>query len=458
MSNNQNLYGLVDQWGRALRPSERDESLLGHYEGFAAIAMATPSFSPDVFINTRGWAALEDMLSMGAVRTPLNIIRDAVLCKGWRVAPAISDKSSADYEKAKELADALTYALDNIVDSYGNATDFRQVLFELLYAIHTGFRITEIEWRTIESGDYAGQWGFASFGAKPCKQIGFDMDAETMMPRGITAYTPSKGYRYAPIEKVLRYTFAPNNGMPHGMGIGRAAYKHSWSLDFLYRFWNICLEQFGSGFILAKAPTQTMNLARKVLKEIRQGAPAVVPEDVEASLIEMSGKGAEAFKASADHHIGEIGKLYTYAALTSGEGERTGSMALGSVHQDTQGYGLGGRRTDIENIIRFQLIRRWLRYNYGDELTHLAPSVSLGEADESDLEKLSKGFERLVNADVLHPAEDQIRERMGLGPIDPELREIMMKVWQDRSKAPATIPGTTPTDDTEDDDEDDTEE
>lgn len=456
---NQTPYSvLVDQYGQPLQSSQRGESLLGHYDGYAAVAMAMPSYNPDVFINSRGWKTLEDMLSMGAVRTPLNIVRDAVLCKGWKITPAVVDKSSADYEKAKELADALTHALDNIEDSYGNSTDFRGVLWELLYAIHAGFRITEIEWRTLETGPFAGQWGFSSFGAKPARQIGFDMDAETMMPRGITAYTPSLGYRYSPIEKVLRYTYAPHNGLPHGQGVGRAAYKHSWSLDFLYRFWNICLEVFGSPFIMAKAPKQAIAFARQILKEIRQGAPGVVPDDVDAQLVEMTGQGAAAFLKAADHHIQEIGKLYTYAALTSGEGERTGSRALGSVHQDTQSYGLGGRREDVESVIKFQLVRRWVRYNYGEALLYLAPTISLGETEETDVERLSKSFERLVNAKVLGPFESQIRESMGLAPLDPEDRERMEKIWADPDPAPSTVPGISEDDpDPEEDEEDDDE-
>lgn len=435
--------GLVDQFGNPLRPQERGEELLGHYEGYARFAIAVPGYNPDVFINSKGWQTLTDMLSLGAVRTPLNIVRDSILCKGWTVQPAVTDQMSADFAAAEELAHALRYALENITDEYDNIADFRQVLWELAYAIHTGFRITEMHWRTIERGDHAGKWGFASFSAKPCKQIGFDVDPDTMQPRGVTAYVPNLGYRYAPIEKVLRYTFNPTDGLPHGQGTGRAAYKHSWSLDFLYRFWNICLEVFGAPFILGKAEDGKINLARKVLKEIRQGAPAVLPSGVEAELVELTGGGPAAFKLAADHHIQEIGKLYTYAALTSGEGQRVGSMALGNVHQDTQGYGVGGRRADLEQVVNNQLVRRWVRYNYGEDALRLAPRVHLGESDESDLEALANAFTQLVNADILHPMEPQIRERMGLAPIDPESLELMKRVWENPETGPSTIPTTT---------------
>jgi hypothetical protein len=440
---------------RELTPEEREASLLGHYDDFTASSMAIPAWNPSAFINTRGWQTLEDMLSMGPVRSSLNIIRDAVLYKGWRIVPAVNDKASVEYEQAATMADALSYSLGNITDQYGNHQDFRMVIWELMHAIHTGFRITEIHWRVLEDeGLYSGMNGFSSFAAKPCKQIGFRVDPSTMAPVSIIGQTMTRGYTGAPIEKVLRYTYAPSDGLPHGNGIGRVVYKHSWSLDFLYKFWNIALELFGTPFIMAKAPETAIGLARKILKEIRQGAPGVLPDDVEAELLEMKGGGAAAFKAAAEHHTSQIHTNYLYAALTSGEGQRVGSMALGKVHENTQEYGLGGRRADLESIIANQLIRRWVIFNYGREALPLAPRFQLGSWDESDFARLSTGFTQLVDRKIMHPAEPQIRERMGLDPLDPELVEQMQRVWDAEGAPPSTIPGPTPTDpDPEDDDE-----
>lgn len=439
-----------------LSQEEREESLLGHYDDFTASSMAIPSWNPSAFINTRGWQTLEEMLSIGPVRSSLNIIRDAVLYKGWRIVPAVNDKGRAEYAQAAIMADALNHCLGNIKDEYGNHQDFRMVIWELMHALHTGFRITEIHWRVLEDeGTCSGMNGFANFAAKPCKQIGFRVDPSTMAPVSIVGQTMTRGYTGAPIEKVLRYTFAPSDGLPHGNGIGRVVYKHSWSLDFLYKFWNIALEIFGTPFIMAKAPANTISLARKILKEIRQGAPGVLPDDVEAQLVEMKGGGAEAFKAAAEHHASQIHTNYLYAALTSGEGQRVGSMALGKVHENTQEYGLGGRRADLENIINNQLIARWTRFNYGEEALALAPRFQLGSWDDADFARLSTGFTQLLTGNVLHPAEPQIRQRLGLDPLEPELVEQMQRIWDAAGSPPSTIPGDPQPGDEEDDDEDD---
>ncbi len=416
------------------------ESLVGSYYDTLVPSFRLAPYSPDVFIATKGYKTLDDMLSMIAVRSPLNIIRDAVLYKGWRVVPAVLDQANGDYVQAALMANALEYTLDNIVDASDNGYSFRQDIFELLAAIHYGFRFAEIEWRVMESGPYAGKLGLAQLAHKPCQQIGFDLDARTLRVVGYTSYTPATGYQFGvPPEKALRYTFAPKDSLPYGNGLGRAVYKHSWSLDFLYRFWNIALEQYGSPFILANAPANLMNLAAKCLQRIRQGAPAILPDGVEASLKEITGAGIAGFKAAAEHHTQQIAKGYLGATLTSGEGQRVGSMALGKVHQDTQEYNLSGRRVDIEDVINYGLVRRWVRYNWGDAALALAPKFSLGVWDTGDMLQTAQAFAALITSEVMHPAEDQIRERLGLTPIDADLRTQMEKLWDGIGAPPPVI-------------------
>lgn len=451
MPQNSILYG-PDGRPAQLAEQDRFEEVMGAYDGYQAASFRLAPFHPDAFICSRGWSTLEDMLNMAAVRAPLGLIRDAVLYKGWRVEPAITDQADANYKEAAELASALEYCLHNIEDEAGNVSDFRQDLYEMLYAVHTGFRVSEIVWRVLEEGPWAGKLGFAQFSHKPCKQIGFDLNPRTMAVKNITSYTPLEGFQYnVPVEKVLRYTFAPKDSLPYGSGIGRVVYKHSWSLDFLYRFWNIALETFGSPFILGKAPVQSIKLARDIIQQIRQGAPAVLPSGVEADLVEATGSSLQAFKAAAEHHSQQIAYGYLYNTLSTGEGQRSGSLALGKVHQDSQEYGLGGRRQDVENVLMRQLVRRWVRYNYGPEALGLAPRVTLGDWNEEDMDKLSSAFERLLKARVLHPAEPQIRERLGLSPASPEIREMLERYWS-ASEGPSTVPSSEGDDTTDQDD------
>jgi len=435
-----------------LRPSQRTEELLGAYDSYLAASFKIPPFNPDTLLASKGYQILDQMMTLTAVRSPVNIVRQAALYKGVTVEAAISDNADPRYTEAAAIADAFRYAIDNIRDEQDNEQDFTEVLFELAYAVHTGFRVTEINWRYIEEGDYKGKYGFRNFAAKPCRQIGFDLDDQTLAVRNITSYTPLDGYDFRiPVEKVLRYTFQSMDSLPFGMGLGRVAYKHYWSIDFLYRFWNIALEQFGTPFILGHASPvgNAMALARQVLAQVRQGAPPVLPTGVEAEVIEIAGTGIAAYLAAVQHHAEELGRLYLNSTLTSSTSTQgTNTNALGNVHQDTSEYCLGSVRRDLENVINKQLVRRWVRYNYGDSSLALAPKINLGDWDTTDTAKLAKAYSQLITSGVVHESEPQLREKIKFGPASPEVRALLDARSSKRDSAatvvqpvPASDPG-----------------
>ena len=411
---------------RGLRRWTVTRPMLGAYDSYNAIAFRLPPFNPDALINAKGFGALDDLLHLSAVRAPFGILRSAALYKGWSWTPQIdgkdADKTAPEYAQAEQIASDLTYALSNIVDEWGNPQDFRHVLWEQLYAVHAGFSLAEINWRIMKDGPLKGKYGFASIAAKPAKQIGFDLDLGTLAVRTITSYTPLTGYTFGlPVEKTLRYTFQPQGALPYGQGLGRTVYKHGWSIDFLLKFWNIALEVFGSPFILGKAPPgKTLEFARAAIAQIRQGAPAVLPTGVDAELIEIAGTGIAGFQAAVQYHTESCALAYLGSTLTTGTTGGTNTNALGQVHQDTQDYGLGFVRTDVENVNTFQLARRFTEYNYGRAALRFCPRLSLGQWDAVDMSNMAKAFGSLIGNNVVHEAEPVVRSRMGLPPADPQ--------------------------------------
>lgn len=427
------LYGPSGQPINRLTEHENLETLFGSYDDYQAYSFILPPFNPDLWISSKGFHTLDEMMSYTAIRAPLNTLRDAIVYKGVHVQPAVNDEvgNGKDFKFAAEIRDGFEWCLNDIRDEADNYQDPRQAIHEIAYAIHTGFHVAEINWRYIDEGPYKGKLGFSSLAHKNCKQIGFDVDKSTMGVRNITSYTPLTGYRFnLPVEKVIRYTYGPRAGLPYGNGIGRSAYKHGWTIDFLYKFWNIALEMFGTPFILGKAAPNAMALARKTLQQIRQGAPPVLPQGVEADLIEIAGNGVLGFKAAIEHHTQSAAYVYLGSTLTGGTSQGgTNTNALGQVHQTQQDYGFGGRRTDIEVVLTQQLARRWVRYNYGRQFEYLTPRVSLGDWDATDTAKMAAAVKSMVEVKVLHPAEPQIREKLGFGPAKPEDRTRLETEW-----------------------------
>lgn len=405
------------------------ETEMGSFDSYQASSFVFPPFNPDIWIASKGYTTLDDMLAMGAVRAPLDTLRDAIVYKGVSVQPAVNEGHD-DYKEAQKIATEFEWCLNNMRDEADNVQDPRQAMQETAYAIHTGFSVAEINWRYLEDGPCKGKYGFSGLAHKNCRMIGFDVDKRTMAPRNITSYTPLDGYRFnIPVEKVIRYTYRPREGLPYGWGVGRSGYKHSWSIDFLYKFWNIALEIFGSPFILGKAAPNAIAKARQVIAEIRQGAPAILPQGVEAQIVETAGNGILGFKSAVEHHTQALAYVYLGSTLTSGEGQRSGSLALGQVHSAQQDYGFGGRRKDLEGVWRGQLAVRWVRYNYGRDKEHLTPVITLGNWDEGDTAKLASATKVLLERKVLHPAEPQIREKLGFKPARPEDMERLEAAW-----------------------------
>lgn len=421
-----------------LMPGERPNAIVGSWDSIFGPSYRFAGFTPDLLTTQKGYDLYRDMLTTSACRAPFNVKRYAVLYKGWEVLPAVSDPKEPDFEAAKGLADAVTYAFNNIVDEGDLVQDFRSVLFETLRACWDGFSVSEILWRVQDEGPYAGKMGFRRFANKPCKQIGFDLDHQTLAVRNITSYTPADGYDFSiPIEKCILYTYNPMFGLPYGDGDARANYKHWWSLDTLSKFWNIALQKFGAPFIMAKVPFGNVTLREQclaALDAIAMGSSAALPNDVEYEVQQLATGATEGFLNAINYHTQQCAYNILLQTLTTGEGDRVGSMALGNVHQDTQEYALAFVRRDLEGIIERQVIRRFVRYNYGQEALALCPKFFLGDWDGEDILALAQALGLMLDKGVLFRTEKVIRERMGLPPIDPESEKLMEQERQQQQK------------------------
>lgn len=413
-------------------------ALMGAWDSVFRYAFHLAPYNPDLLTTQKGFDTYREMLTMAACRAPLNVKRYAVLRKPWSVEPAVVDPTDTRHEAAKALADHVDYVLRNILDTdTDQAQDLRVVLFELLLALWQGFAVSEIIWRPLTEGPYSGKLGLKYIAAKPAKQIGFDLDPQTMAVRAIIPYVPVSGYGPpVPPSKVILYTYNPYSGLPYGDGDGRAAYKHWWQLDALQKFWSMALERFGSAFILAKYPaanTAALTEVLTALDRIRQGAPAAIPKEAEAELLQVAAGGFDSFRTAADWHTQAIGQNVLGSTLTTGEGRRTGSLALGKVHQDTTDYALGAVKSDIESVMQHQLIRRIVLYNYGPAALALCPRFSLGNWDAKDLAAMAKAFDLLIRDRVVARRAKWIRQAMDLPPMDPD-EEAMLDEEEEQER------------------------
>jgi phage gp29-like protein len=412
-----------------LKPGDRDFNYAGAYEGIYAPSLRYPQFSLDRLLSQHGYGYVEDMLYMAACRSPFDLKRYAVLQDGWDIVPAQADPKHPDHECAKKLADEVRYALQNIRDE---VTDFTQdcasVLFELMYGAWTGNKVMEIDWQYCTHGRLKGKQTFRGFYAKTNRQMAFDVDPRTMALKNFTSYTPGGGYDFTiPVEKCLYYVHNQTSNIPAGNGDWRASHKHWKRLDANLMVWAMALERWGSPVFIVQYPGGNANeLAgcRQALDAIRQGAAAIIPENVKYEVVTAPQQVFIGFEQSCRYDAEQIAINVVGNTLTTGAGEN--SLALGQVHQVTGATYDDALSERICANFQQQVIRRYIRYNYGEDACDLCPKLRLKKRLEGDQVKLAQMIQILVESGNMPSQSAVIRDTLNLPAISPE-EDVMLE-------------------------------
>ncbi len=311
--------------------------------------------NPDDLAAGKGLDTYDRMMTDAQVRMAVNYKRFAVISSDWEIAPA-SD-SPAD----KEIAAFVKSALDNMNGS------LVQAVFGIMNALVHGYSISEMVFEPIESGAFAGKWGLRAVKPKHPEDYDFDLDRFGNIKSLLLTDENSKQTK-VPAWKFALYTYLPEFGRPWGRSDLRAVYKHWWSKDFLLKWWNIYLETFGAPTRVGKYPAGSTSVSKqtdlkRVLRDIVNNTAITLPDDMDIEFITAAGNAG--FETAVEYHDAQIVRGILGQTLTSSEGKRVGSLALGNVHQETmEDYVTFLRRDIAESVMREQIIRRLVEFNY----------------------------------------------------------------------------------------------
>jgi len=392
------------------------------WDAMLKTAFRTPPYNPESLLAREGINLYDKMMDDAMVRAAINTKRYALLAKPYQVFTATNGMGAKPTAKQLEVRDFVEEALRGMRGADGIGRDFRQVLFQMMSAFYRGFSVGEMVWRVEEQGRWAGKFTLAAIKAKNPKQIGFDVD-DFLNVQGIVSWTPTGGTVKVPREKCVLYVYNPQDEMPYGDSDLRGVYKHWWSKDVLHRFWNIALQRFGMPMVFAQvAGAASSGRATEILetlKAMQTDSSAIFPPDVLPQVLQASQAGAAAFSEAVGYHNEQIALGILLQTLTSGEGQRVGSMALGQVHFDILLYVLENARADIEAVVNTQIVRRLVDYNFADaSRRNLYPEFSLANANQKDILKLAQAFDVLLTHGVVTGKEQAVRDLFDLPPLD----------------------------------------
>ncbi len=136
------------------------------------------------------------------------------------------------------------------------------------------------------------------------------------------------------------------------------------------KWWNIYLETYGAPTRIGKYPAGATSASkqedlRRVLRDIVNNTAITIPDDMNIEF--MAAAGAAGFEEAVEYHDRQIVKAILGQTLTTDEGRRVGSLALGNVHQETmEDYVTFLRRDLAESVIGEQIIRRLVDFNFAD--------------------------------------------------------------------------------------------
>ena len=400
-----------------LTPAERVREEITAWDSIFRQMFRLPPYNPDDLLTGRNIDLYDTMMQDAQVRASINTKRYALLARPWQVFPAVREAGHPDFCRACEARDFVEEALRSLRGSDGGLRDFRHTLFEMMSAFYRGFSLAEMIWRVEERGRWRGRFMLGGIKFKNPKQIGFDLD-EFLNIQAVTSFTPEGGYVTIPRGKCLLYVYNGKDELPYGDSDLRAVHKHWLSKSKIVEFWNLRLQRFGIPFAYASAPNTGGGLTatiQQILKEFQQDSSAVFPPNVKPELMEANAHGGEMFLEALEWHNQQIAIGILLQTLTSTEGRRSGSMALGRVHFDILLFALECMKQDIESAVNGQIVRPLVDYNLGHGLY---PQFSLGNINEKDVVQLANAMNVLLTHQVVGPKEPVLREMFNLPPLE----------------------------------------
>ena len=138
-------------------------------------------------------------------------------------------------------------------------------------ALDYGFSVTEINYRTYETGVHKGKIGLKNLKTKAPYYYKFAVDEyDNLLKDGLVYDKGGEDKRY-PINKFIIFSYQKEFGNWFGTSDLRPAYRGYWSKDVLIKMWNIYLERFANPTVVGKYksndPTGKSNL-RNILDNL----------------------------------------------------------------------------------------------------------------------------------------------------------------------------------------------
>lgn len=386
-----------------LTKGERLQEQAPAYGYTSLIGSLTPvALQNDLPPGGYGFTTYRRMQNDPQVKACLSTKKFAVLSRGWEVHPA--SVSPADAAVAEFIRWTLANMKGSVLDS----------LYAVMDALALGVSITEINYKLLDSGPYAGMIGLASLKSKNPEIFFFEVDSFLN-----TYALRIAGGALLPPEKFLIYSYQPQYENPLGTSDLRAAYRAWFIKEQILGWWAKFLEKFGMPTVVGTFDPKAgygVDQQRQFLSTVQQvhnESALVHPSDMEIKLLEAQRALDGGFDEAISYMDRSIAKSILGETLTADSAAKGSTYGLGQVHMDVLSFYLQKLQRDLEEtVMTEQLIARLVALNYGPECP--CPTFRLGKIDDGKLQTAANLISQLVSGAVIQPDEGWIREYLGI--------------------------------------------
>lgn len=306
------------------------------------------------------------------IQTALTIKRLAVTSAPWRIVPA---DSSAEAKTRAAFVEQAFRRMEGSPLSILNAA---------MDAFVKGWSVQEMVYR--EEG---GRLWLAATRAKDPAHFGLVTDPFGAVT-GLTFQLPGEDLQELPRYKFAIFVNRPSYQRPKGRSDLDAAYRHWTAKKALLNAWRAHLERFASPTVLGKfergIPTEEQTAFLGALQNLHDNTALVYPNEIEVGLLQAGSASGTSFLDAIEFHNREMARSIVGQTLTTDEGRRVGSLALGKVHLQVLLLQIVAIRRELADLVMTeQVIRPLVEMNFGPGL------VPRFEFEDTPLEAFQTG-------------------------------------------------------------------
>lgn len=300
---------------------------------------------------------------------------------------------------------------------------FDDTLDQMLTAVWAGFSVTEPVYQKITEGKFKGKLGLKKMKVLNPVNIKFKMnDLGDVL--SIVQEIGDKQIKI-PKEKVIHYTFDEEFQNPYGNSALYAAYNHWYIKNQVTKFSNQALERVGTPLIYGKVKNKNeVGKMRQILDSIMSRTSIAFSGADEVGVLDTT-KTMPFIDYINHHNTMILRSLMIPSLLLGNDSNEKGSYALGQTHFDLFLFRLQSIQYDLETVINEKVIKRLIDINFGKQEVY--PEFKFKPLMDKDRDKMSDIFFKLVNAQILEPTEDWIRDEMGMPQMSEDHKEYVQK-------------------------------